>query len=157
MNTEEFYKIPKSLMMADGYISRRTGEPIALTSTAKLVYAYMLSRNKFFTEDLKSQHFETQSTIADACGVEYRAAGKILRSFCEECVLEADKLRPGGEGQWRWFYRKVRTDVMLWKGSISKFELIEEEPVKIPVKKEVKPVQKSYSPSWEQDEEPLPF
>lgn len=113
MNEDVFYKFPTALMMAQGFVNKETGELVKLTPLAKQVYVYMLSRNRFFTSELKSEHYETQQTIADACGCEYKVAGKILRSFVDNGIVRADKLRPNGVGQWRWFYREV-TEMNLW-------------------------------------------
>lgn len=159
MNTEEFYKLPKALALADGYISKKTGEPVKLSASAKIIYAYMLCKNEFFTEKLSGQHFETQGTIAKACGLEYKAAGNILRAFMDHEVMTGKKLRPNGEGQWRWHYYKVFTDLVLWEGSTDKFELIPEVQVKSkePEKKPLpKPPVYQPEPSW-MDDTDLPF
>ena len=126
--------------MADGYISKTTGEAVKLTASGKIIYAYMLSKNEFFTETLKGQHYEAQATIAKCCGVEYKAAGTILRSFLDHGVMEGEKLKPD-QGQWRWFYYKVHSDLMLWEGSVQDFQLIEEEKPKYAEKVVSKPAQ----------------
>lgn len=126
MNTEEYYKIPKDLARANGYFSLETGAAIKLTPAAKLVFSYMLARNDFFTNKLSGSHFETQTTIAEACGIEYKACGKILRGFIDNGVLSGEKLRPNGEGQWRWFYSNVCTDMKLWTGNINSPEPVPE-------------------------------
>lgn len=160
MNTDEFYKLPKSLAMADGYISKKTGEAVKLTASGKIIYAYMLSKNEFFTETLKGQHYEAQATIAKCCGVEYKAAGTILRSFLDHGIVEGNKLKPDS-GQWRWFYYKVHSDLMLWEGSVQDFRLIEEEKPKYAEKVVSKPAvahkpyQHQPEPEW--DDSQLPF
>lgn len=160
MNTDEFYKLPKSLAMADGYISKKTGEAVKLTASGKIIYAYMLSKNEFFTETLKGKHYEAQATIAKCCGIEYKAAGTILRSFLDHEIMEGEKLRPDS-GQWRWFYYKVHSDLVLWEGSIQDFRIIEEEKPKYAEKVVPKPTQthKPYKPQpvddW--DDSQLPF
>lgn len=160
MNTDEFYKLPKNLAMADGYISKKTGEAVKLTASGKIIYAYMLSKNEFFTETLKGQHYEAQATIAKCCGVEYKAAGTILRSFLDHGIMEGKKLKPDS-GQWRWFYYKVYSDLMLWEGSVQDFQLIEEEKPKYAEKVVSKPVithkpyQHQPEPEW--DDSQLPF
>ena len=116
MNVDVFYKFPTDLMRSSGFIDQSTGEIVKLTPLAKNVYTYMLSRNQFFTERLSGDHYETQQTIADACGSEYQVVGKVLRLLIKHGVLDAVKLRPNGVGQWRWFYRKVRTDLVLRYG-----------------------------------------
>lgn len=165
MNTEEFYKLPKSLAMSDGYISKKTGEAVKLSASAKIIYTYMLCKTEFFTETMKGQHYETQKTIAKQCGIEEKAAGAILRTFMEHEVLEGKKLRPNGEGQWRWHYYKVHSDVVLWEGTTEKFELIEEGQSKPKVQEKTKQQYqpKQQQPAWASpsydpfDESDLPF
>lgn len=161
MNTDEFYKMPKSLAMADGYISKKTGEAIKLTASGKIIYAYMLSKNEFFTETLKGQHYEAQATIAKCCGVEYKAAGTILRSFLDHEIVEGEKLRPNKEGQWRWYYYKVHSDLMLWEGSVQEYQIIKEDKPKYAEKVVPKttPVIKPYKhqPVDDWDDSQLPF
>lgn len=160
MNTDEFYKLPKSLSMADGYISKKTGEAVKLTASGKIIYAYMLSKNEFFTETLKGQHYEAQATIAKCCGVEYKAAGTILRSFLDHGVMEGKKLKPD-QGQWRWFYYKVHSDLMLWEGSVQDFKILEEEKPKYAEKVVSKPAQThkpyKHQPVDDWDDSKLPF
>lgn len=146
--------------MADGYISKKTGEAVKLTASGKIIYAYMLSKNEFFTGTLKGQHYEAQATIAKCCGVEYKAAGTILRSFLDHGIMEGKKLKPDS-GQWRWFYYKVHSDLMLWQGSVQDFQLIEEERPKYADKVVSKPTithkpyQHQPEPEW--DDSQLPF
>lgn len=160
MNTDEFYKLPKSLAMADGYISKKTGEAVKLTASGKIIYAYMLSKNEFFTETLKGQHYEAQATIAKCCGVEYKAAGTILRSFLDHGIMEGKKLKPDS-GQWRWFYYRVHSDLMLWEGSVQDFQLIEDQKPKYTEKVVSRPTitHKPYQhqPEVEWDDSQLPF
>lgn len=160
MNTEDFYKLPKSLALADGFISKVTGEAIKLSASGKIIYAYMLSKNEFFTETLKGQHYESQATIAKFCGVEYKSAGAILRSFLDHGVMEGKKLKPD-QGQWRWFYHKVYSDVMLWEGTVKEFKIIEEQKPKLVEKVLSKPTVKAkpyvYQPEPDWDDSQLPF
>lgn len=155
MNTEEFYKLPKDLAKADGFISKKTGEMIKITSSGKLVYSYMLTRNEFFVRKLNGDHFESQATVAEACGIEYKAAGRILRDFVEHEAIVAHKGKPDRGGQWRWYYTSVSKDIVLWVENGGNFVLLDEQPKK-PVKqytakaKQPQPVQTHY-------EEDLPF
>lgn len=113
MDTEVYYKFPKDLMRSCGYISKVSGKVATLTPLGKIVYVYMMARNEFFVNKLSGEHYETQGTIADACGSDYQAVGRILRSFIDNGVLAAVKLRPDGVGQWRWIYRDIKTDLEL--------------------------------------------
>jgi hypothetical protein len=158
VNTDEFYKLPKSLAMADGYISKKTGEAVKLSASGKIIYAYMLSKNEFFTETLKGQHYEAQATIAKCCGVEYKSAGTILRSFLDHGIMEGKKLKPDS-GQWRWFYYKVHSDLMLWEGTKDNYTVVDSIPA--PKQKvDHKPVPRVVQPykHFESDEDyNLPF
>lgn len=146
--------------MADGYISKKTGEAVKLTASGKIIYAYMLSKNEFFTETLKGQHYEAQATIAKCCGVEYKAAGTILRSFLDHEIMEGKKLKPDS-GQWRWFYYKVHSDLVLWEGSVQDFKILEEEKPKYVEKVVSKPTQPhkpyKHQPVDDWDDSQLPF
>lgn len=146
MQTEQFYMMPKSLCMADGFVSKRTGDFISLTSSMKLVYMYMVSRNDFFVNKQAGSHYESQATVADACGLEYKAAGKILRTLLDNGILEGAKLRPNGEGQWRWFYHKVHKDIVLWKGNVKEPVIIDQILAKTPLKSTITPSPKL--PYW---------
>jgi hypothetical protein len=159
MDTEQFYKMPKILARADGFLSKTDGSAVELTSSAKLVYVYMLSKNEFFTGKQSGQHYESQATIADACGLEYKATGKILRMFIDCGVFDGKKLRPGGEGQWRWFYHKVHKDIVLWEGTKGDYTIVDSIPAPKP-KVEHKPIPKVVQPykHFESDEDyNLPF
>lgn len=161
MNINDFYRFPKSLAMADGYISKVTGEAVKLSASGKIIYAYMLTKNEFFTETLKGQHYESQATIAKFCGVEYKSAGAILRTLLEHGVLEGKKLRPDKGGQWRWFYYTIHSDLMLWEGTVTDFKILEDQKPKlaekvVPIQTIVKkPYQHQPEPEW--DDSQLPF
>lgn len=161
MNTDEFYKLPKSLAMADGFISKETGEPVKLSATGKIIYAYMLTKNGFFTETLKGQHYESQATIAKFCGVEYKSAGAILRTFIDHGVLEGKKLRPDKGGQWRWFYYTIHSDLVLWEGTVTDFKILEEQKPKYVEKVTPKPTIQNkpyqHQPERDWDDSQLPF
>lgn len=147
--------------MADGFISKVTGEAIKLTASGKIIYSYMLTKNEFFTEKLQGQHYESQATIANCCGLEYKAAGTILRTFLDHGVIEGKKLRPDKGGQWRWYYYKVNTDLMLWEGDTKDFVIIEDQKPRYTEKTESKstikqkPYQRKPEPEW--DDSQLPF
>lgn len=161
MNTDEFYKLPKSLALADGYISKKTGEAVKLSASGKITYAYMLSKNEFFTETLKGQHYEAQATIAKACGLEQKVVGTILRIFLEHGIIEGEKLRPKDGGQKRWHYYKVLTDLVLYEGDTKDFVIIEDQKPKYAEKVVPKPTQipKPYKhqPVDDWDDSQLPF
>lgn len=109
----QFVMLPYTLMAARGYFSRKTGECVKLSQGAKLVYIYLKVRNQFFVEERKGQHFEAQSTIADAVGMDTRRVHTILLEFIQNGVVVGEK-EPCSNGK-RWHYHKVN-DLDLWKG-----------------------------------------
>ena len=111
-----FYQAPKQLFRCNGFISKTTGQPVELTHSAKIVFMYMMDRTSFFTDDQKSDHYETQATIADACGMEYKAAARALKSFVEHGAIIAKKqrnLKLSPHSQW--YYKSVDTTIELFK------------------------------------------
>lgn len=116
MNIEIFYKTPKDLEKAVGYISPKTGEAIEFRKTDKKVIVYLLDRLNFFVGKLGSDSYESQTTIADALGLHYKHVADCLRKLIDEGVLVAEKKKPE-RGRERWFYRSVNTDIVLWVGS----------------------------------------
>lgn len=130
MDTENtFYKAPKNLWRANGYISPETGEIVLLKESEKIVYTYMLDRLVFFVEKQGGDHFESQETIADGCGLEYRLVGRILRGFMDNGVLKAKKIRPNDRGQWRWVYTWIDKNLIYW---IKKDQSVSERTTKKP-------------------------
>lgn len=124
MNTAEFYKFPKDLARAIGYVCQSTGEMVRFTPSTKIVYAYMISRNEFFTGRMKGCHFESHKVIADSCGMEEKACGKILRKMMEHGLIEAEKKQPEKGGHSRYYYEIVKTDIHLWVGCASNPEML---------------------------------
>lgn len=116
MNIEIFYKTPKDLEKAIGYISPKTGEAIEFKKTDKRVIVYLLDRLNFFVGRLGTDSYESQSTIADALGLHYKHVADCLRALIDEGVLIAEKKKPE-RGRERWFYHAVNTDVILWVGA----------------------------------------
>lgn len=128
MDTENtFYKAPKNLWRAHGYYSLTTGEEVPLKESEKIVYTYMLDRLVFFVEKKGGQHFESQDTIAEGCGLEYRVVGRILRGFMDNGILHGEKTRPNGKGQWRWLYKKIEKNLKYW----SRKKSVEDKPIEI--------------------------
>ena len=124
-----FYKLPQDLCRSSGFVSKVTGEFVSLTASAKIVYSYMLARNEFFVNKNGGEHFETQSTIGDACGVEYRTVMRIMKDFIDHGVVVADKKRVGSTGHVKYFYKRVSADLVLWVGKKTSPIVLGEKPV----------------------------
>lgn len=123
MEEDIFYKVPKNLVRAKGYVSPRHGTFLKLSSTEKLVYVYMRDRLKFFVGKQGGQHFESQQTIADACGMEYKAVGKALRGFINNGVLLGKKGKEAGSSHHRYYYAGIE-DLTLWVGTEGEEKLL---------------------------------
>lgn len=155
---ENFYKAPKSLWKAKGYFSPKTGKPIPLKDSEKFVYIYMLDRLVFFVETLGKKHFESQSTIAEECGLEYKIVGKILRGFVENEVIFAEKGKPEKGGRERWFYKSINPNLDYWTGTKDDPVAVEKQLVQAAKKQYKGNVQKTIpAPKWDEDESDLPF
>lgn len=113
---ELFYKLPQEMCRASGFVSKTDGSMIPLSSNAKIVYAYMLHRNDYFVRQLGNDHFETQTTIADACGVEYRTVMRIMKDLTKHGVIIAHLSKTDHSGYVRYFYESVTTDITFWYG-----------------------------------------
>lgn len=94
---EQFYKYPKLLFQADGYVSRKTGEFVKLTDSEKNVYVIMKARNEFF-----EQHYDKQSDIAEMCNLTVKKAGDTLRDFIHHEIVVAEKGHSGTHKNWRY-------------------------------------------------------
>lgn len=110
--SKSFYMYPDELMSAFGYY-RTSGEVVKMTPLSKNVYVHMLRRNDLFVKKQSGEHYESQETVARAVSSDYKVVGKILRSFVDDGIIKAKKLRPNGQGQWRWFYFDVCDDLNL--------------------------------------------
>lgn len=124
MDIDLFYKAPKQLFSSNGFVSKKTGEILPLTQNAKILLMYMIDRTSFFgSSGLKL--FETQRTIGEACGIEYKAVARTLKVFVDHEIIVAEKKRnldisPHAQ----WYYTSVDTSVEL----IGRIEVIKPEP-----------------------------
>ena len=110
---EQFIQVPYTLLAAKGYVNQETGEAIKMSQGAKFVYIYLKARNQFFVAERGGQHFEAQSTIAEAVGMDLRRVGEIILEFIKNGIVCAEK-EPCSNGL-RWHYRRVN-NLLLWKG-----------------------------------------
>jgi hypothetical protein len=88
---EQFYKYPKMLMLAQGYISMKTGEVVGLGEIEKNIYVVMKARNSYF-----ENHYDKQSDIANMCNVSLRKAADVIREFTNHGIIESTKVYSGG-------------------------------------------------------------
>lgn len=89
---EQFYKYPRMLMIADSYISIKTGEIVPLGEIEKNVYVVMKARNEYF-----DNHYDKQVDIAAMCNISLRKAANVIREFMNHGIIEASKVYSGGE------------------------------------------------------------
>ena len=125
MTEEIFCKLPRRLMQASGYISPKDGKAVKLSATEKIIYIHLADRVKFFVGKRGGTLFESLETIAEACGVEVKTVGRVLKGFRDNGVVWAKKGKEAGSSHHRYYYTKVDTNLTLWKGGI-------DNPVKIP-------------------------
>lgn len=129
MNLEVFTKIPNDLLTCQGFVSKtKTGEAkyVPLIASHKLVLVYMVSRTKYFVEQVKKGgHYESQESIGKACGIEYKAAGRALRMFVENGVITAKKGFISGRNNKQWIYTDVDTSIKLWVKEDGEFIVFE--------------------------------
>lgn len=125
MNIDQFYRSPKELFACHGFYSKITGEQVELTPYTKLVLIYMLDRTKFFVDHQKGQHYETQISIGNACGMEYRAAARALKVLTDHGVIKAEKIRNLHISPHKcWYYRGIETEITLWKKDDGKSAIV---------------------------------
>lgn len=110
---EPYVQVPYALLAAKGYVNQETGEVIKMSQGAKFVYIYLKARNQFFVVGRGGEHFEAQSTIAEAVGMDLRRVGDIILEFIKNGVVCAEK-EACSNGR-RWHYRRVN-NLLLWKG-----------------------------------------
>lgn len=160
---EQFYKFPKMLMMADAYVSRKTGEIVRLTDADKNVYVVMKARNEFF-----DNHYDKQSDIAEMCNLTVRKAGGAIREFTKHGIIESSKVYSGGEHK-NLKYTKIHClELLRAEGDGDKRKHIPigvlpetiwqkvEKKVVVPKTVQQKSIYTPPAPNWD-DEEGLPF
>lgn len=109
--SSEFYKAPKNLMSATGFVSKSTGEPVDLTAVDKLVLIYMYAKTTYFNSSGGS-HYETQVTIGNAIGLEWKAVARSLKKMYAGGVIEAEKPRTNGNKSW--VYKSVNLEIQFF-------------------------------------------
>lgn len=115
MNLQKFYKSPQDVFACHGFVSPKTGDFVEIKSTDKLILIYMLDRTPHLTATT-GKHFETQSTIGDAVGVEWKAAARSLKMFVEHEVIAGRKERNLAiSPHLCYYYSAVNTDVVFCK------------------------------------------
>lgn len=144
---EQFVKLPYTLMAAHGYVNKNTGEYIKMSQGAKFVYLYLKARNQFFVVERGGQHFEAQSTIADAVGMDTRRVHDIILEFIKNGVVWAEK-EACSNGR-RWHYRRVN-NLLLWKGK-DKTPLKQGKKIAKEVESELHPVDEVPEWLWNDD------
>ena len=114
MEVTPFYKAPKQLFRSCGFVNKASGQVVEMNLTAKVVLMYMLDRTSFFTDEQNAEHYETQATIGDACGIERKAAGRALRLLVDNGVVIAKKQRNLAlSPHSQWYYKQVDVTIDL--------------------------------------------
>lgn len=112
MEVTPFYKAPKQLFRSCGFVSKTTGDVVEISLIAKVVFMYMMDRTAFFTDEQKAEHFETQATIGEACGLERKAVARALKLFVDNGAIIAKKQRNLAlSPHSQWYYKSVDTTI----------------------------------------------
>lgn len=116
MTTQIFYKVQKGLLACQGFISPKTGEFVEMRALDKLIFTYMRSRIEFFNQSGGSGLYETQATIGEAVGVEWKAAARSLKMLVENGVIYGKKERNLAISPYMcYYYRGVNDNVVFCK------------------------------------------
>lgn len=118
---EKYYRLSQDLCRASGFVSKTTaGQIVKLSSSAKIIYAYMYHRYEYFVTKLKGEYFETQATIGDGCDVESKTVGRILSMFMDHGIINATLSKPKSGGYMRYTYQGITDDIEFVFGKIKK-------------------------------------
>lgn len=79
-NVPTYVQLYDDLLSATHYLSLTTGKSIKLTSSAKLVYAKMKARFRYF-KSVGKGYYDTQDDIAEATGLSRKGVNSILQDF----------------------------------------------------------------------------
>ena len=113
MEVSPFYKAPKQLFRSCGFVRKSDRMVIDLMITTKVVLMYMIDRVGFFSVE-GGEHFETQATIGDACGIDRRSAARALKLLVDNGVISAVKQRRLAlSPHSQWYYKGVDLDIEL--------------------------------------------
>lgn len=103
MKQERFLMVPYKLLNASGYVNK-AGECVKMNLSDKIIYAHIKNRFEFF-KGLGKEYYDTQKDIADACNMDLKAVGNILRRFIKNGLTTIYK-KPYGN-----FVKNVYTSV----------------------------------------------
>lgn len=126
-----FYKIPKSLWQARGYVSPETGDLVEFTLSSLKVYVDLKDTHNW-RQSTGKETFKSQQSIAEATGLDRLTVGKVVRGFVRDGVIEAIKTRPMDRygkprGRERWMYRNI-SKLALWTGTKNQPFMLSTEP-----------------------------
>ena len=114
MEVTPFYKAPKQLFRSCGFVCKSDGSVVDLSVSTKIVLMYMIDRSEFFITEKGKEHFETQSTIGDACGIDRRSAARALKLLVDTGVISAVKQRRLAlSPHSQWYYTGVDVTIEL--------------------------------------------
>ena len=140
-----YITVDYDLLKADGFVNKETGEFVKLIANDKLLYSYLKARIKYFVIERRGEYYDTQESIANACGMNVTSARKGLAKFRDNGILEA-KLQPFKNYN-NWRYSRLH-NLELWIGTTGKEKMVE-------LTTNVNVKEKPYN--FDFDEEGLPF
>lgn len=93
---ERFIKLPLPVLE----LSEWKGKSISPAD--KIVYAYMLSRIRYFCWQEGGEYYESQEDIATAVGISFQVVRRSILKWIDLGVIVASKVRY--QGRYKWVY-----------------------------------------------------
>lgn len=87
-NDERFVRFQYRLLAATDYVSPVTGANVPLTPTVKVIYMLMKERFDFFSSS-KSDYYDSQQMIAEACGVSKQTVHRAIKQLTTDGVIRS--------------------------------------------------------------------
>ncbi|QHJ81188.1 MAG: hypothetical protein [Bacteriophage sp.] len=88
LNDTPFYVIPKALMSAKTFTSKKTGEIVELTMIDKVVFMHLIDMISFHNSQGRTMH-ESMSAIADAVDTSAKSVSRSVSKLIEHGVVSA--------------------------------------------------------------------
>lgn len=90
--TNKFLQVPKALLSAKHFKSKKTGEIVDLSLTARVYLAALTDRNNYF-KNKGDDHYDTHQYFSDVIGVSESGIRSVFNMLCENGVIEVRKIK----------------------------------------------------------------
>lgn len=84
--------LDKRLLSATHWVSPRTGETFPFPLVEKVIYLVMRDKWLYYVQELGNTFYESQESIAEACGTFRRKVNEVVGRFMEHGVIVAHKV-----------------------------------------------------------------